>query len=160
MDKQLAKLILDQGDAILPFLKLAAKYVTDGYLTRETAIQIVSESDFQAMLDSEYIAESEDALIFETQTGWLFAEPEKPTPAKKESNFDLQLSKIARILGYPVDFFSETGKYRSMFRKLLSEHGFDKIETLAYDNTGMPLQQFLTPSVFASLSRKFEANSR
>lgn len=170
MDSNLAKLIVDNGIDLFPYLKLRSDYVIHGTLSNEKAIRMVGNQSLDILFDSGYIGRGPNAdIVLEDDAGWLCDPPPQKGAQQNRlrqanranSNFDLQLDKIARIVGIPIDFGSRRGKYRKLYRRLLTlPYTYDYIETVAYNNENIGLNLFFTEKTFRSLAQTFESECR
>jgi len=157
MEKPLAKIILSEKEAALPFLTVLSKYILAGSVSVSDAEALIGKYQLESLVISGAVEIDGESLVFENESGWLYA-PSREKPKKPEkSNFDKQIERIANIVGVPIDLFSNMGKYRALYSKLRNKgYSFDYIETIAYDNEGIGLNKLFTESVFESCVRKFE----
>lgn len=161
MDKNLAELVINTGIEIWPYVFLRSLYVQGVEITEKTVLDHISVDELDSMLDSGWISVGDGGII-ELRDGDVWLTDLKPGHRRKtpeKSNFDKQLERVARLAGWPVDFYQKLGEYRTKFKRLLDAHGWDKIETIAYDNQGVGLRDLLNPHIFRSLIEKFEAES-
>lgn len=160
MDRHLARLVLEYGEEIFPYIKLRSYYAIYETVPQEVARDLVGDQTLSDLLVSGYVAVDNGNLVFQDGDRWLYEPPPVRPRPKPDSNFDKQLDRIANLAGYPIDYHQNYGKYRKLYADRYREYGFDRIETIAYDNRGVGLKLLLSKRGFASLDAKFEAESR
>ena len=155
MDKILANRLLDHKEDLLPYLLLRAKCAQEmtQKLIRTDLQGLVSDEDLQILETSQYVEIEGDNILLGDGDRWLIDPPE--IKRRERKNYDWvppMLEKIAKDLGYPVDWSNKKGKYLKLFTTLKKNYTEDQIEKankFAQQNDPQcGLNKFLTQSFF------------
>lgn len=132
MDKSLANLLLENGEATLPLLVLIAISTKRGKIMRIKYEDISREckwlkldSDFRDLERSGLIKVDEKNEVIELGDGvrYFYQPPErtkkeKAPPTEKEIYTHPLLETLAEATGYPIDWISGRGKYMKLLSAL------------------------------------------
>lgn len=162
METELADLIRSYSrDEIWPYLYLRSCHAIGEAVSQDAAASAIGTEALNVLIVSGFIEIDKGRVVLQRDDGTWLHQP--PMPPKRTilgpSNFDKQLERIAKLTGWPVDMDKNRGYYRARFKALLDKKGFDRIDIIAYNNRGVGLKRFLTPSIFKSLEIEFEAES-
>ena len=161
MDDGLADLVLEHGVDLFPYLQMRAKYAKAG----KNGVVVVRQADYtmetlDLFRDSGFIRYdySHDSMLVSVtlrEDGrWLTDPPEvrKYTRKEKEEYIPKELEALCEMVGYPVDWATKLGKYRSLFFSLTASYDMDIIFSVAEfmrDNEPeWTVTQLLTKSFF------------
>lgn len=132
MDKSLAELLLENGEATLPLLALIAISTKRGKIMRIKYADITKScewltlgSQLDALERSGLLKNDKKNEVIEVGDGvrYFYQPPErvkkdKKTPTEKEIYTHPLLEMLAEATGYPIDWLSARGKYMKLLSAL------------------------------------------
>ncbi len=131
MDKSLADLLLENGEAAMPLLMLIAISTKRGKIMRLKYEDIskeckwITEAHFQDLERSGLVKVDKKNKVIELGDGvrYFYQPPErirkeKKPPTEKEVYTNPVLEKLAEATGYPIDWLSARGKYMKLLSSL------------------------------------------
>jgi len=134
MNKHLAKLILEYGEEFYPFLRLLALHTVnvsfdDSFDPKKFDTFSWDSESVDAIVHSD-LAEYDGEKIRLTKEGrYLFEPVEMSKVERKETNYiPKDLEQLAKEVGMPPDFYSNTGKYIKLFRTITKSYNEQQIE--------------------------------
>jgi len=127
MDKNLAKLVNEYGEELLPYLKLRAIYVTDYCIGDNMPLEAckgVTKPQITALSRTGLIKLLDGEIKLHNGDRWLCDPPVVKSAyvrkQQKSSGLDIypvELINWSNILGVDTDFATNTGKYLSMYNR-------------------------------------------
>lgn len=130
MNKNLAKLINEHGDDLMPYLKLRAKYVTDyclGDTMPSDAVEGVSKAQIKALSRTGLVKIKDAGITLHDGERWHCDPPviksayvRKSPRASGLDIYPAELVDLANLLGAEPDFATNTGKYLTIYNRFKS----------------------------------------
>lgn len=131
--------------------------------------QVIAQSDenlLKIYKDSGFLRyeklESGYNIILKDEGAWYLSPPELKMFEKKERQeyCPRELEDLCKILGFPIDFYSNLGKYRKLYLALVKRYDKKLIiqiaEFAAKENKQMTLNLFLTAKAFEATKNTME----
>lgn len=106
--------------------------------------------------------ESDYNIVLKEDGAWFLSPPELKMIQKKERQeyCPRELEDLCKVLGFPIDFYSNLGKYRKLYLALAKKYDKKQImqtaDFAAKENKEMTLNLFLTAKAFEAAKQAME----
>lgn len=166
--KHLAKMILEHGADLVPYLKLRAMYELQNQpLQIKVPLRDMTLAEIKAITISglaELVSNSEDTAIVAITSDNRYMgfpiESEKAAPTIEEPKIPYGLTKLVEILGYPIDWEKNTNKYSIIYYSRVKKYDLKEMVQVAEwavnNQEKISLNALFTEAWYASLKHKME----